>query len=97
MTLQLSTFQAVLATDGRMSYVLFYYVSVEGLNDDPEFVHFNAGDGGTTFVNPEGIDTSTLVEGSNVGIRGLYIFRVDSKIYSHSILCYNMVLCTWIG
>ena len=89
--LQLSTFQAVLATDGRLSYVLFYYDNVEGVGNDPRAVRFDAGDD-TRFVNVDtgGVGLQMLHENiGNVGITGLYIFRVDSKIYSDSIQVYS--------
>ena len=79
--LQANTFQAVIATDGQRTFVLFIYGDIEWGNDAT--VGFNAGDGMRSIVvTTQPLDVAT---GSNVGVTGLYINRVDlSAILSPS-------------
>ena len=71
--LQANTFQAVIATDGLETFVLFIYADIEW--GDDATVGFNAGDSVRSIVviTPP-LDLET---GSNVGVTGLYINRVD--------------------
>ena len=71
--LQANTFQAVIATDGQRTYAFFIYGDIEW--GDGATVGFNAGDGVRFIVvTTQPLDVET---GSNVGITGLYINRVD--------------------
>ena len=71
--LQANTFQAVIATDGLETFVLFIYADIEW--GDGATVGFNAGDGNRSIVvTTQPLDLET---GSNVGVTGLYINRVD--------------------
>ena len=71
--LQANTFQAVIATDGQRTYALFIYADIEWGNSAT--VGFNAGDGNRSIVvTTQPLDVET---GSNVGVTGLYINRVD--------------------
>ena len=81
LSLQVNTFQAVLATDGSSTYVLFLYEDIQW-GDTSTSIGFNAGDN-LRFFN---LDTSTITNGilniessSNVGVPGRYIFRVDQN------------------
>ena len=81
LSLQVNTFQAVLATDGSSTYVLFLYEDIQW-GDTSTSIGFNAGDN-LRFFN---LDTSTIPGGilniensSNVGVPGRYIFRVDQN------------------
>ncbi|XP_013419175.1 sushi domain-containing protein 2 [Lingula anatina] len=87
-----NTFQVVLTTDGRHSFVIFNYLqvtwttgtasggdSVNGLGGTPAQAGFNAGDGIRYFSVP-GSRTSSIVDietKSNVLIPGRWVFRVD--------------------
>ena len=79
--LQANTFQAVIATDGQRTYALFIYGDIEWGNRAT--IGFNAGDGNRFIVvTTQPLDVET---GSNVGVTGLYINRVDlSTILSPS-------------
>ena len=79
--LQANTFQAVIATDGQRTYALFIYGDIEWGNRAT--VGFNAGDGNRSIVvTTRPLDVET---GSNVGVTGLYINRIDlSTILSPS-------------
>ena len=72
LSLQVNTFQAVLATDGSSTYVLFLYEDIQW-GDTSTSIGFNAGDN-LRFFN---LDTSTIPNGildiessSNVGVPG---------------------------
>ena len=75
--LQTNTFQVVVAADQQMTFVFFIYGDIQwggGAN-----VGFNAGDGTRSFMVQGALTNHTLNidEGSNVGVRGVYIYRVD--------------------
>ena len=74
--LQANTFQAVIATDGQRTFVLFIYGDIEWGNSAT--IGFNAGDGiRSIVVTTQPLDVAT---GSNVGVTGLYINRVDLSV-----------------
>ena len=86
--LQNNTFQCVLATDGVRSFVMFLYA--DGLiqwlwSQDhygiPAQVGFNAGDGVRFFSHPDSMSIRlfNISETSNIGIPGLWLFRVDRE------------------
>ena len=75
--LQANTFQTVIAADQQMTFVFFIYGDIQwgrGAN-----IGFNAGDGIRFFMVPAALTGQVLNidEGSNVGVRGVYIYRVD--------------------
>ena len=92
--MQTNTFQAVLATDGLLSFVIFLYADGEiqwttgdasggadGLGGTPAQVGFDAGDGIRYFAVP-GSQTDEIINiasTSNVGIPGMWIFRIDGQ------------------
>ena len=74
--LQENTFQVVIATDGQQTFVYFIYGDIEwGFAN----IGFNAGDGVRSFMVPGALTPQSrdIEEGSNVGRRGVYIYRVD--------------------
>ena len=75
--LQANTFQVVIATDGQQTFVFFIYGDIEW-GDDAN-IGFDAGDGVRSFMLPGALTNQSInVEsGSNVDVRGLYIYRVD--------------------
>ena len=82
----LSTMQCMLATDGDRSFALMLYDSLPFSTNPnwlvPAQAGFNAGDN-RTFYNIPGsytADVSSLVNTSNVGTPGLWVFRVDTAI-----------------
>ena len=68
----------MLATDGMATYVLFLYrdILVTGFKTT---IGFNAGDGLQFFNLPQASDVFSLVDHSNIGIPGTFIFRVDQN------------------
>ncbi|XP_069630740.1 sushi, nidogen and EGF-like domain-containing protein 1 [Haliaeetus albicilla] len=89
---KVNTFQAVLATDGATSFILLNYGDIQwttgisnggdahtGLGGIPAQAGFNSGDG-VHYYNIPGSRTPAVLHvgrGSNVGISGRWIFRVD--------------------
>ena len=74
--MQVNTFQVVLSTDGEKSFIFFIYADIQwGMGG----IGFNAGDGVRSFTVPGSLTLSARVieEGSNVGVTGVYAFRVD--------------------
>ena len=71
-----NTFQVVMATDGEKSFVFFIYTDIQWGEGG---VGFDAGDrrrGFNLFGSRTGA-TQNLEEFSNVGVEGVYAFRVD--------------------
>ena len=76
--LQVNTFQAVLATDGITTFVMFLYHDIQSSRNTK--IGFNAGDGVNYYTVPESLTADgvlNLDSTSNVGIPGMYIYRVD--------------------
>ena len=73
---QENTFQAVLATNGQTSFVLFVYGSIQW---GQASIGFNAGDGIHFFMVPGALGPATrdMETQSNVNVSGLYIYQVD--------------------
>ena len=84
----------MLATDGLLSFVIFLYADGEiqwttgdasggtdGLGGTPAQVGFDAGDGIRYFAVPgsQTADIINIAETSNVGIPGMWIFRIDGQ------------------
>ena len=68
----------MLATDGTATYVMFLYGDIQW-GAGRTTIGFNAGDN-LRFINlPEASDVFSLVDSSNVGIPGTFIFRVDQN------------------
>ena len=79
----MNTFQVVLATDGSRTFVAFLYEDIQwsGIFFSTT-IGFNAGDGVRSFTLPESLTAEgvlNLENTSNVGIPGVYIFRVDQN------------------
>jgi hypothetical protein len=88
-TFPLNTFQLVLGSDGRRTFVVFNYAELHWLTGSASGgvnpnCGFDAGDGATSTTLPgsftEGV--RQLVNRSNVGVPGVWAFRVDSSITS---------------
>ena len=91
---QRNTFQCVMASDGQRSYIYFLYADgliqwttgdasggMEGLGGTPAQVGFDAGDGVRFATIPES-QTAAIINissTSNVGITGMWIFRVEEQ------------------
>ena len=90
---QVNTFQLVLATDGNSSYALFLYpeggiqwttgdlTGTNGLGGIQAQVGYNAGNNINYYTVP-GSGTSSISDiesTSNVGVHGMYIFKVDGR------------------
>ena len=75
--LQANTFQVVIATDGQQTFVFFIYGDIEW-GDDAN-IGFDAGDSVRSFMLPGALTNQSInvEDGSNVDVRGLYIYRVD--------------------
>ena len=77
-----NTFQAVLATDGTMTFVMFLYEDIQW-GSAQTTIGFNAGDRSQFITLPESLTAEgvlNLENTTNVGIPGVYIFRVDQNI-----------------
>ena len=79
-----NTFQAVLSTDGNRTFVMFLYHDIQWSSDilwsSGTIIGFNAGDGLNYFTLPQSVTVDgvlNLDNTSNVGIPGMYIYRVD--------------------
>ncbi|RNA04010.1 nidogen and EGF-like domain-containing 1 isoform X2, partial [Brachionus plicatilis] len=72
-----NTFQVILLSDGKTSYALFYY---EDLNwQDSTVVGFNSGFGNYVLLpGSTTADVLNLVNTSNVGLNGAWIYKVSS-------------------
>ena len=95
LSLQLNTFQCVLASDGYESFVIFLYAygriqwttgdmfgGVNGLGGDEAIAGISAGDGVNYFTIP-GSQTPNIInidETSNVGIPGIWMFQVGKSM-----------------
>ena len=72
-------FQVVIAADLQMTFVFFIYGDIQwgaGAN-----IGFNAGDSVRYYMAPGALTNQTLNidEESNVGVTGVYIYRVDLR------------------
>ena len=78
LSLQANTFQVVIAADQQMTFVFFVYHAIQW-GDDGVSIGFSAGDGTRFFMVPRAQANQVLDidEGSNVGVTGVYIYRVD--------------------
>ena len=78
----MNTFQAVLATDGTMTFVMFLYEDIQWGRAETT-IGFYAGDRVQTITLPESLFAEgvlNLASTTNVEIPGVYIFRVDQAI-----------------
>ena len=67
----------MIATDGQKTFALFIYGDIEW-GDNDTTIGFNAGDGVRSIVvTTPPLDVGT---GSNVGVTGLYISRIDLSV-----------------
>lgn len=79
----MNTFQVVLASDGRQTFVLFIYAEIQWNLRNNTVVGFNAGDGERSFSllqHLNSTDATVLERLSNVGIPGMFMFRVDQDM-----------------
>ena len=79
--LQVNTFQAVLAINGNITFVIFLYHDIQW-SSEPKigFNVLNEGVNSFTYTVPESLITDgvlNLDNTSNVGIPGIYVYRVD--------------------
>ena len=78
----MNTFQAILATNGNQTFVMFLYEDIQWANFVTS-IGFNAGDREESITLPESLTTEgvlNLENTTNVGIPGVYIFRVDQPM-----------------
>ena len=90
--LQTNTFQCILISDGPFTFVMFLYADgliqwttgdasdgINGFGGTPAQGGFNAGDGVRFFSIPgsQTADIINIATTSNIGIPGMWIFRVD--------------------
>jgi hypothetical protein len=78
-----NTFQVVLATDGIRTFVTFLYEEIQWSGDFglSTTIGFNAGDGFRSFTLPDSLTADGILNldsTSNVGVPGVYMFRVDT-------------------
>ena len=68
-----------MATDGTQTYVMFLYHDIQS-DSGVTTIGFNAGDGVNFITVPESLTVEgvlNLTNTSNVGLPGVYIYRVD--------------------
>ena len=72
--MQENTFQVVLATNGNKTFVLFIYHTIEwyGVSSSIGFKNEN----GNRHLT---VSTSQPTTSSNVGLPGVYIYRIDGR------------------
>ena len=77
--LKFNTLQAVLATDRVQTVAIFIYDNIQW--GEQAQIGFNAGDGHASFKLPGALsdETINMDENSNVGERGVFVYRIDSK------------------
>ena len=77
--LQANTFHIVIAADCEVRFVFFVYAVIEW-GDDTN-IGFNAT--GWSFMVPGAltIQAMNIVEGSNIGMRGLYVYQVENSVF----------------
>ena len=78
----MNTLQAILATDGNQTFVMFLYEDIQWGSAETT-IGFNAGDRFQSITLPESLTTEGVLNldiTSNVGIPGVYVFRVDQSI-----------------
>ena len=95
----MNTFQAVLATDGVMTFVMFNYEDIQWGRAETT-VGFNAGDQLQFITLPEPLTAEgvlNLENTSNVGIPGVYIFRVDQTIDVPGTAYFRCILHSYIS
>lgn len=75
----MNSFQVVVATDGSKTFILFIYQDMQW-SSSRTTIGFNAGDGNRSYTLPGSSNAEyvlNLENTSNVGVPGVYIFRVD--------------------
>ena len=72
-----NTFQVVLATDGETSAVSFLYSDIQW--GEGAEIGFNGGDRASFFTVPLSVPSTDIDTQSNVGVPGLFIYRVDGE------------------
>jgi alpha-tectorin len=74
-----NTFQAVISTDGKMSFLIFNF-GLLGLISKNTQIGGNSGDGVNFYKFPETFTTNTasLAALSNINVPGKWVFKVDS-------------------
>ena len=95
LSFQTNTFQCVLVSDGRLSFVIFLYAEgliqwttgdasggTNGLGGIPAQVGFNSGNR-RQFASVRGSRSSAIVniddDIGNTGVKGVWVFRVDDE------------------
>ena len=75
--LQANTFQVVIAADQQMTFVFFIYHDIQW--GSAANIGFSVGDDTRSFMVQDPLTNQALNidEGSNVGMTGVYIYRVD--------------------
>ena len=73
--IQANTFQVILATNGQQTYALFLYRDIQW-GRGRSTIGFNAGDGIRSYALNTN-NSELLKFNSNVGVPGMYIFKVD--------------------
>ena len=94
--LQINTLQCILATTARGSFAIFLYAhrgiqwttgddsgGYKGLGGSEALVGINAGDGVNSITIPGSLTSSiiSITKTSNVGIPGLWMFKVGEGTY----------------
>lgn len=76
-TRKLATFQAVLVSDGDVTYVILYYKSIGGIQD--AVVGYSNGECDWNWFRGRKEEVSKIFKYTNTGYMGQYIFPVSTK------------------
>ena len=91
-----NTFQVALATNGNKSFLFFVYGNIDWIDSDTN-IGFKNANGSQFFMLPESpteaaVEKLNLVQSSNVGVPGLYLYQVDGEI---TLLLYRLLLSVY--
>ncbi len=78
----MNTFQLIMSTDGELSFVTFLYADIQWTNgvqgagiEALDFSSNNLFIPGSSYLNARNLPTT-----SNVGVPGMWMYRVDSNV-----------------
>ncbi len=76
-----NTFQIIMGTDGQLSYVTFLYDDIQWTDSGRALAGINGSDGVRSVTLPGSgtEDIRNLTTTSNVGVEGVWMYRVDSE------------------
>ena len=94
--IRLNTIQVALITDNNSSYVIFIYKDIQW--GPFARIGFQSANGQSVFELPySGLeDTVNMDSYSNVGRKGVFVYRVDGEYYHNNYVCNIYITLTWV-